>query len=64
MILVTGAKGQVGSDVCALLKAQNRPFLGIDADTLDLTDEAAVRAAKFLTSRSICAKARPPICST
>ena len=44
MILVTGAKGQVGSDVCALLKAQNRPFLGIDADTLDLTDEAAVRA--------------------
>ena len=44
MILVTGAKGQVGSDVCTLLKQQNRAFLGIDADTLDLTDEEHVRA--------------------
>ncbi|MBQ4364657.1 MAG: dTDP-4-dehydrorhamnose reductase [Clostridia bacterium] len=44
MILVTGAKGQVGSDVCALLKQQNRPFLGVDVDTLDLTDEESVRA--------------------
>ena len=44
MILVTGAKGQVGSDVCALLKQQNRPFLGVDVDTLDLTNEESVRA--------------------
>ncbi len=44
MILVTGAKGQVGSDVCALLKQQNRPFLGVDVDTLDLTDEQGVQA--------------------
>ena len=44
MILVTGARGQLGSDVCAVLKAQNRPFLGVDVDTLDLTDESAVRA--------------------
>ena len=44
MILVTGAGGQLGSDVCATLKAQNRPYLGIDVDTLDLTDEAAVQA--------------------
>ena len=44
MILVTGANGQLGSDVCATLKAQNRPYLGVDVDTLDLTDEAAVQA--------------------
>ncbi len=44
MILVTGAGGQLGSDVCATLKAQNRPYLGVDVDTLDLTDEAAVQA--------------------
>ena len=59
MILVTGAMGQVGGDVCALLKAQNRPFLGIDADTLDLTDETAVRAFfashKEITSVIHCA---------
>ena len=59
MILVTGAKGQVGSDVCALLKAQNRPFLGVDIDLLDLTDEAAVNAFfdlhKEITSVIHCA---------
>ena len=44
MILVTGANGQVGSDVCARLQEQNRPFLGVDIDTLDLTNEAAVNA--------------------
>ena len=59
MILVTGAKGQLGGDVCALLKAQNRPFLGVDIDTLDLTDEAAVNAFfdshKEITSVIHCA---------
>ena len=44
MILVTGANGQLGSDVCAILKAQNRAHLGVDVDVLDLTDEAAVQA--------------------
>ena len=44
MILVTGANGQVGADVCARLQEQNRPFLGVDIDTLDLTDEDAVNA--------------------
>ena len=42
MILVTGAKGQLGGDVCALLRAQEKAFLGIDADTLDISDKAAV----------------------
>ena len=44
MILVTGANGQLGSDVCAVLKMQNRAFLGVDIDTLDLTDQGAVEA--------------------
>lgn len=44
MILVTGAKGQLGGDVCALLDAQGRPCLRIDAEELDITDEAAVAA--------------------
>ena len=59
MILVTGAKGQVGGDVCARLQEQNRPFLGVDVDTLDLTDEAAVQAFfashKEITSVIHCA---------
>ena len=59
MILVTGANGQVGSDVCARLQEQSRPFLGVDVDTLDLTDEAAVQAFfashKEITSVIHCA---------
>lgn len=42
MYIVSGAKGQLGSDVCALLKARNIPHTGIDVDTLDITDEKAV----------------------
>ena len=44
MILVTGAKGQLGSDVCDVLRAQNKAFLGVDVDTLDITDKPAVAA--------------------
>ena len=43
MILVTGAKGQLGSDVCDILKNENRDFLGVDIDTVDITDEASVK---------------------
>ncbi len=39
-ILVTGAAGQLGTELCRLLGAK---AVGIDVDTLDLTDRAAVR---------------------
>ena len=42
MFIVSGAKGQLGSDVCALLKEKNIPHTGIDIDDLDITDEKAV----------------------
>lgn len=42
MIIVTGAKGQLGSDVCDLLKKQGLPFIGIDKQELDITDKSAV----------------------
>lgn len=42
MIIVTGAKGQLGGDICDLLKKQNVPFLGIDKNELDITDKNAV----------------------
>ena len=44
MILVTGANGQLGSDVCRILKSQNKDFIPTDADTLDITDEKGVKA--------------------
>lgn len=44
MILVTGAKGQLGSDVCEILKNEGTDFLGIDIDDLDITDRKAVKA--------------------
>ena len=44
MILVTGANGQLGGDVCALFSAQGKAFLGVDIDTLDITDSEAVQA--------------------
>ncbi len=40
-ILVTGAKGQLGQEVCNCLKAANIPFKGVDIKDFDLTDEAA-----------------------
>ena len=44
MILVTGAKGQLGGEVCSRLKQTNKAVLGIDKDDLDLTDAKAVAA--------------------
>lgn len=39
MIIVTGAKGQLGSDVCRILKEKNVTHLGIDIDDLDITSK-------------------------
>ena len=38
-ILVTGSAGQLGAELCGLLGAEGT---GVDIDTLDLTDRAAV----------------------
>ncbi len=38
-ILVTGSAGQLGAELCRLLGAE---ATGVDIDTLDLTDRAAV----------------------
>lgn len=51
MILVTGAKGQLGTDVCNILKSKNTQYTPVDIDTLDLTDKNAVDA--FLKKNSI-----------
>ena len=51
MILVTGAKGQLGSDVSAELTKRSIPHIPTDADTLDITDKAAVE--KFFSDNSI-----------
>ena len=42
MIIVTGAKGQLGGDVCDLLTALGVEHLGIDIADLDITNEKAV----------------------
>ena len=42
MIIVTGAKGQLGGDVCRLLEKQNISYEGTDRDELDITDKKAV----------------------
>lgn len=42
MYIVSGAKGQLGSDVCDVLKTLNIPHKGIDVDELDITDKKAV----------------------
>ena len=51
MILVTGAKGQLGSDVSAELTKRSIPHIPTDADTLDITDKAAVE--KFFSDNKI-----------
>lgn len=51
MILVTGAGGQLGGDVFRLLEAEKKAFIPTDADTLDITDENAVKA--FFEANSI-----------
>ncbi len=42
MILVTGANGQLGGDVCRILKDKGKAFLPTDTDTLDITDKESV----------------------
>ena len=42
-VLVTGAKGQLGSDVMRELKRRGLEAVGADVDEMDITDEAAVR---------------------
>jgi len=44
MIIVTGAKGQLGGDVCRELEKRKISFLGIDREELDITDENSVKA--------------------
>jgi len=44
MIIVTGADGQLGGDVCALLTERKIPFIGIGKKQLDITDKASVKA--------------------
>ena len=43
-VLVTGAKGQLGTDVMAVLAQRGIRAVGTDVDTLDLTQAAAVDA--------------------
>ncbi len=43
-VLVTGAKGQLGTAVMRALRARRIPCLGVDQQDFDLTDGAAVRA--------------------
>lgn len=42
MIIVTGAKGQLGGDVCSELEKRGISYIGIDKDELDITDKTAV----------------------
>lgn len=42
-ILVTGVKGQLGSDVAKELAERGTNVIGVDVDEMDITDEAAVR---------------------
>lgn len=44
MILVTGAAGQLGTDIVAELKKRNIKHIGIDISDLDITDAKAVHA--------------------
>ena len=43
MIIVTGALGQLGGDVCRILKEKNIPHKGIDKNDVDITSENEVR---------------------
>lgn len=44
MIIVTGALGQLGGDVCRILKEKNIPHIGIDKKDVDITSEKEVRS--------------------
>lgn len=57
-ILVTGAGGQLGSDVMLRLGRLGIEAVGADASALDITDRAAVNA--FLTVRDRTALSTAP----
>ncbi|MGN1444185.1 MAG: dTDP-4-dehydrorhamnose reductase [Acutalibacteraceae bacterium] len=42
MIIVTGAKGQLGGDVCEVLTQKGIANIGIDIDDVDITDQSAL----------------------
>lgn len=44
MIIVTGAGGQLGGDVCRELEKRNVTYIGTGSDTLDITNEEKVKA--------------------
>ncbi len=44
MIIVTGAAGQLGGDVCRILKEKDIPHTGIDKDDVDITSEAEIES--------------------
>ena len=44
MIIITGAKGQLGTDVVRELKKRNVKHIGIDLAELDITDDDAVQS--------------------
>lgn len=44
MIIVTGAGGQLGGDVCRELEKRNVAYIGTGSDTLDITNEEKVKA--------------------
>lgn len=41
-VLVTGAKGQVGYDVCRVLSSRKVEHIGLDIDDFDTTDAAKI----------------------
>lgn len=45
IIFVTGSKGQLGSELCETLKAQNHKVIAHDKDTLDIVDYRQVLGA-------------------
>ena len=60
MYVVSGANGQLGSDVCRELKKRNLPHIGIDVDNVrvfirydveNISDEIYAKACKTVFSK-------------